>query len=105
MQAAGRPVDEITVYWQLTHTAAACHPIPTIAMLRDSRDASTLHHEAIRTLTVASATRVLTRLRTTVTALDADHGQPLAETIDTITRQTGDLRQQAHRISSLSHHR
>ena len=48
-------------------------------MLRDSRDASTLHHEAIRTLTVASATRVLTRLRTTVTALDADPGQPLAE--------------------------
>ena len=57
LQTAGWPVDEITVYWQLDHTTAVtCRPIPTIAMLRDSRDASTLHHEAVRTLTVASAT-------------------------------------------------
>ncbi|MGB8379920.1 MAG: DnaB-like helicase N-terminal domain-containing protein, partial [Dermatophilaceae bacterium] len=104
LQTTGWPVDEITVYWQLTHTAVTCRPIPTIAMLRDSRDASTLHHEAIRTVTVASATRVLTRLRTTVTALDADPGQPLAKTIDTITRRTDHLRHQAHRILSTGCH-
>ncbi|MGV1009829.1 MAG: DnaB-like helicase N-terminal domain-containing protein [Dermatophilaceae bacterium] len=104
LQTTGWPVDEITVYWQLTHTAVTCRPIPTIAMLRDSRDASTLHHEAIRTVTVASATRVLTRLRTTVTALDADPGQPLAKTIDTITRRTDHVRHQAQRILSTGCH-
>ena len=99
LQTAGLPVDEITVYWQLTHSATASPRIPTIAMLRDSRDAAALHHEAIHNLTVASATRLLSRLRTTVTALQADP-RPLAETIDAITISTEDVRHQTHRIHS-----
>ena len=73
-------------------------------MLRDSRDASTLHNDAIHTLTAASATRALTRLRTTLEALQADQ-PPLPQTIDAITTSTEDVRHQTHRISSLSHHR
>ena len=101
LQTASLPVDEITVYWQLDHSTAANPRRPTLAMLRDSREASILHQGAVRTLTVASATRVLTRLRTTVTALHVNPPPPLVETIDTITKSAGDLRQHAHRISSV----
>lgn len=102
LQTAGLPVDEITVYWQLTHSASSCRRIPAIATLRDSRDASALHVEAIYTLTVASAARVLSRLRKTVTDLQERQALPLTETIDTITRSTGDLRHHANRISPIA---
>ena len=62
------------------------HGDPPWQSSRDSREASVLHQGAVRTLTVASATRVLTPTPTTVTALHVNPPPPLVETIDTITK-------------------
>ncbi|MGB8380527.1 MAG: hypothetical protein WCG47_04625, partial [Dermatophilaceae bacterium] len=103
LQTIGLPVDEITVHWQLTHCATSGQRIPSLTMLRDSRQAASTHHEAVHTLTTASATRAITRLHTTLQALQTDQ-RPLAQTIDAITTSTQDVRCQTHRIESTACH-
>ena len=87
-------------YFRVRRLRIAIRRMPIIAMLRDSRDASALHHEALRTLTAASTIRALTRLRTTTKALQTDP-RPLSETIDAITSSTEEVRHQAHRVHAL----
>jgi len=106
LQQAGLPVDEITVYWRLTHTRAGC--TPTVDQLHRSRDFTLGYQEAIRSIAADSITRTARALHAEIHTIVAEGGDgPLAQTdtgrlLHNLTSTASDLRRKASHLTQLT---
>jgi replicative DNA helicase len=71
LHRAGKPVDEITVQWELAHRASADRPILTVTQLRDTRNAAIFYEQAAHVLAAATAARLSGRLPAILARLEA----------------------------------
>lgn len=98
LHQAGQPIDEITVYWQLTHTAAAGQPIPTLTQLRETRNAAILHEQAAQLLATSAAARLTARLPTLLARLEANDTLDAAALTESVSANATAIRSTLQRL-------